>query len=612
MFALLWMGVWLAPLSAHGGRYRGASSAPPAPTTLSPSGPATVAVAPATPVALPRDLERWQAWWELNKDPHLDLKAHVRAAAARRPGASLDPTTVDAAIVPALVKALVDTRQPDLASACLIALGRIGHDPSGGSVRQAIHASFRRGDQESRETAALALGLSRLPGAAEDLLQLVRDDQAGRRLYGRERVDRRTRVFAAYGLGLLAERANDVALRARVVETLAHELRTAEDKEDELALAAIHALRLAAPGLSVRDLANWKVTQGAVDTLAKYCDQRVGQGQQVLQAHASLAIAQILRDDDSGVLGKYSRLWDRDIAEPPGRATGLTQSSALAFGVLGALATDEASTALQRLAERGRDRQARLFALIALGQIGGDANRTFLLEVLKTGNKATVRPWAALALGLAVRRGGGAGQGRTDDEIGRALRQALQIVKNDEARGAFAVALGLARHSAAAPELRALLDEHQKQDELAGYICIGLALLDDAAAIPQLQQLARRSLRRPALLRQIGVALGRLGDTDAGEHLVTLLNGRELNVATLGAVAGALGQMGDGRAAAALLRVLRDESVPDLARAFAAAALGGIADDSTLPWYTPLSLDINYRAALPTLSDGRAGVLDIL
>ena len=608
-FAVAWLSA--VPLAAHGGRYRGAAPAPAAPATPMASGAPFVPVA-STTAPTSRDLERWQAWWELNKDPYLEVKARVRAAAARRPGAELSHGTIDTEIVPALSAALRATRQPDLASACLIALGRIGRDPSGQAIRATILGALARGNQELRETAALALGLSRLDGVETDLTQLIRDDRFGRRLYGRESVDLRTRVFAAYGLGLLAERTSDVALRRRVVEVLTTELRDARDKEQELAMAAVHGIRLAAPGVRIRDLASWELTQTAVDSLSAYCERRVGQGQQMLQAHASLAVAQILRGDESGALGKYARLWSKDVAEPAGRSSALTQSSALAFGVLGANAPEDASAALRRLAERGSDRQARSFALIALGQVGGDANRAFLLGQLKTGNKATVRPWAALALGLAVRGAGGAGQRVTDDEVGRALLMALQIVKNDQARGAFALALGLARHTPAAAPLRAMLAEHDKEDELAGYLCLGISLLDDAAAIPQLRELAQRSLRRPALLRQIAAALGRLGDANAGEHLVGLLCGRELNVAALGAVAGALGQLGDASAAAALLAVLRDDHVPDLARAFAAAALGGIADDSALPWYVPLSLDINYRAALPTLSDGRAGVLDIL
>lgn len=50
----------------------------------------------------------------------------------------------------------------------------------------------------------------------------------------------------------------------------------------------------------------------------------------------------------------------------------------------------------------------------------------------------------------------------------------------------------------------------------------------------------------------------------------------------------------------------------DLAQAFVAAALGGIGDKDMLPWNTPLAEDINYRARVDTLTNGRTGVLDIL
>jgi hypothetical protein len=61
-----------------------------------------------------------------------------------------------------------------------------------------------------------------------------------------------------------------------------------------------------------------------------------------------------------------------------------------------------------------------------------------------------------------------------------------------------------------------------------------------------------------------------------------------------------------------LTKHLADQRLPDLARAFAAAAVGGIVDGEGLPFGASLSFGVNYRSALPTLTDGLSGVLDIL
>lgn len=58
--------------------------------------------------------------------------------------------------------------------------------------------------------------------------------------------------------------------------------------------------------------------------------------------------------------------------------------------------------------------------------------------------------------------------------------------------------------------------------------------------------------------------------------------------------------------------MLFNESLGELSRAFAAVALGGVADKEDLPWNSKLSCNINYRAAVETLTDKSAGILDIL
>ena len=62
-----------------------------------------------------------------------------------------------------------------------------------------------------------------------------------------------------------------------------------------------------------------------------------------------------------------------------------------------------------------------------------------------------------------------------------------------------------------------------------------------------------------------------------------------------------------------LIRLLDDDrNLTSLAQAFVAAALGGIGDKDDLPWNSVLATDINYRARVDTMTNGRSGILDIL
>ena len=63
-----------------------------------------------------------------------------------------------------------------------------------------------------------------------------------------------------------------------------------------------------------------------------------------------------------------------------------------------------------------------------------------------------------------------------------------------------------------------------------------------------------------------------------------------------------------------LIEMLQNQSVTASARGFAAVALGIVADKEELPWNAKISVNINYRANTPTLTDPAegTGILDIL
>ena len=73
-----------------------------------------------------------------------------------------------------------------------------------------------------------------------------------------------------------------------------------------------------------------------------------------------------------------------------------------------------------------------------------------------------------------------------------------------------------------------------------------------------------------------------------------------------------IGFIGDKRSIQPLKDLLFDDKLSDLSRAFAAVALGGVADKQPLPWNSAIGVNMNYRAAVETLTNSQTGILDIL
>jgi HEAT repeat protein len=514
--------------------------------------------------------------------------------------------------VPALAALLAAERNRDIQSAGLIALGKIGLDGAGVDLEATLAQAAARDDQEVRESAVLALGIGGRAAALPLLSALARDDAAGRRLVDRAEVGDRTRAFAAYGLGLLAWRSDDVALRRQAHDVLLPLLTepTADDRDlRTAAVTGLGLLRRDGDGAGHRRLA-WQT----VEELLHWYQRDLGRGDEIVQAHAPVAIGRLLGRGTGALHQRCKEHFAAVLTATERRSNAILQSAALALGMLAVPAEEHAADALcaralQAYYDRGRDQQARGFSVIALGRIGGAGNRQWLLTAYARDRNASERPWLGLALGLAanaVRV-----RGEVDDTIGQLLLEDLQSAASDDVRAALAVATGLCGHPAALPVVLRLLQASEADEQQAGYLCVSLGLLDDAAAEPALSAVLARSLRRPFLLQQAAVALGRLGDRKATPLLLELVQ-RSDSVAALSALAIAIGRIGDRRSIDALLPLLRDAELTKLSRAFVAAALGGVGDKDLLPWHVPLSEDANYAAAVDTLSNGSTGVLDIL
>jgi hypothetical protein len=358
-----------------------------------------------------------------------------------------------------------------------------------------------------------------------------------------------------------------------------------------------------------------------------YYAKDLGAGAQLIQAHVPPAIAKLLGRSfpDQEVVDTCKKLFANDLAgKGRARYTLIPQSCALALGQL-CQSVDDATSPDAGYANmlldvwlHHQDSQARHFAAIALGQIGGNLVRAALTAEFANADDPRDKAWLAMAMGVFAHARLEATRGtqvpvEIDADFGRLLQRALRDVSEPSARGAFAVALGLIGYRDAAGDMRALLTRVSRQDEPTGYLCLGLALMHDSESIDDIRALVRRWTRRPDLLRQAVIALGLPGDRRDADMLQELLAEGDTNLAKLSALAGALGLIGDRSSIEPLEHMLHDESLYELPRAFAAVALGCIADKESLPWNSRIGQNVNYRAAVETLTDmvSAAGILDI-
>lgn len=614
-----------ADLSAHGGLYRW-------PTT--PSGPGQAAGvrsrAPSGAITGPGSVglghdNGWETWWEFNKDPYLRLREAVHDAGlitdedeffmggGRREAGDLAPTEVQLLerVLPTLQRLLKESGDRDITTAALVAMAKLGRNNPETDMVAELAARLSRGNQEIRETAAVSLGISASREALPLLRSLALDEGEGRRLVGQGRVSERTRAFAIYGLGLLAAAGPDIEVKLVVQDTLGTVLQQGIGDSRNVIVACINAMGLLRldPEVAEQKRLLWET----VDSLQQFYRKDVGRGDELVQAHALTAMARLLGRGNTPLHRRIKQMMVAEFAVKE-RSNTIYQSAALGLGrmlLAGDRIDEEHCAEIYEYAEEGKDELARNFCLIALGETGGEENRERLLEKHATGNKAIVRPWAAIALGIHAYHHR-LRSGKVDEGIGRALLTSLRKIKNPRTRSAHAVALGLSGYREASKEMLKMLDRYEKQDRLAGYLCIGLALMGEQRAVQPISELVRRSVRRPELLTQAAVALAKMGDKDAVIILEELFLDGTPSLARLSSLAMAFRFVGDRRAVDSLCETVFDQQLPDLSRAFLVAALGGVVDKDMLPWNAKLSIGVNYMASVSTLTNRLTGVLDIL
>ncbi|MCZ6596118.1 MAG: HEAT repeat domain-containing protein [Planctomycetota bacterium] len=638
----------------------GPTSGPTTPTTPTPAAPGTpagtVGFSPTGPFTGPGgpppvDLTGWGVWWAFNRDPFLNLKAHLHAGDTTtgsdnyylgrggRIGARDTHAPGDEQIrqiVVALLDALENESDADIVTGCLIALAKIG-DEKAENGESAFEDVFTRhlkdANREISETAAVALGILANPAAIPTLAALVKDDPGGRRLVGAHEVHWRVRAFAAYGLGLIGHEASDDDVRRTVLRHLLDVLAS-----DTGAVLDVHVACMVSFGLTALETMESPQGDAAPESsrtaqiewlLATFRDH---DNEDILRAHAPTAMVRLLDRSPSSAFEGYEQLKRAIFDELAGplaprskERAEIVRSSVIALGLLAdndADPLDERIRATLLEASKDlRDEQARLFAKIAVARSAGrtgagpepgagmDEAIGLLSRSLARARSHNQRAWSAIAMGVL-------GQGiylkgvLVPDHLSAPIRVALAKERSPALIGPYAIAAGLMREQESAERLRKHFAE-LREDETRGYVAVALGLMGDRLALEPIQRQLAESQLRPELLSRCAIALGLLGDKHVGLQLVEMLASSN-SLASQSAIASALGFIGDQNSIEPLVDLLKEAPQPKV-RAFAAVALGVIADKEPLPWNSKIAVGLNYRASVPTLMDMEGlGILNIL
>lgn len=644
--------------SRPGSPYAGPASSPGAgpagsPVGSAPASPAAPAARPQTPsspevASIGPDLSSWVYWWSFNRDAYLDLnRARWSGSAVRtfddgsfatasvgegRTPFRPSPKTTFGRVTPALREVLSDASQPDLQIQALLALAKVGENPerAQGEPRHSelIRAHLADGNQGVAEAATLALGVLATPESAFLLADLLDETPLGQAAVGGSSVGSRQRAYSAYAMGLVAERTSREDVRRYIAHRLIGSLQGDAGEHRDIAVACISGLGLCP--LTIRTTPSTsRGLHGRHAQLRALLDVFSNErGDDLVRTHAATALARLCEGlmDEDPMRSEVTRELVRTISPRSKAAKSIVHASTLALGELGDADAggddDLVRTMLLSAADRTGDPQLRQFAMVSLAKNGarngdgsegaraGEAKTRAFLQQRLTRGRTTIRPWAALALGVLERGLHDRGELGCSD-TNRALRLALEDAKSQEERGAIAVAMGLVRDPEACDMLLDLLGDTSDDAQRSLY-ALALGMIGEARCSEELSTLVEDSVSRPGLLREGSIALALMGRKDTVPDLVTTLSESKA-FASQAACTAALGFIGDQRAVHPLLAALRDETLTTAARAQAAAALGRVCESRELPWSSHYAESVNYLGSTETLTNGYAtGVLDIL
>ena len=531
----------------------------PRPGAQSPLAPTN---APITPGGYQVGPEVWMTWWQLHKMDYLrpNLLRNWLGTVSQWTDDGIDHLQlVREDLVPHLRRALKEGN-PSLRASSAIALGRIEGE---GAVDELV-ALLDTPSQFVRERALLALGATGSMVAADVLLDVLDDGAVGEG----SRVSPDARSLAVIALA--------IGRRSGMSGYVDHALLAQLEKLEGADRYVVEGCGLLYQTLNPNPaLSDW--------CLARATDESTAPG---VRCRALETLR--TRDDDKALSVLLHALSGRRLDE--------RRSAALA---LGEFPSDLALQPLMTAAETEAEPLTRAFTLLSIGRRGGPEAAAFLRAYLAEGPKPS-RAWCALALGMAARQD-------VADAVSRvALREALKREKNREAKGAYFLALGIAKDM---PSLGLLEDAlvNGSSYEIRSAAAMGLGVLEDEKATDVLRsRLAVDSCEytRAAIAEAIGFVGDHTDCTRLAESFQAMKIPENQSQAAM-----ALGLHGQRKSVEELIATVKDTGRPAIERAAATDALQVVLGKSPSLTVSTLLRQSNFLVYPPPLIEVRRVLL---
>ena len=601
---------------------------------------------PDEPGSRPRvdDPASWQIWWHYNRWEYLTIDHDALEATTgaggfylgrgekTQPSNRLRATRdqVREAVIPALAKALRASDGERFPIDGLQAFAKLrGVEPADPDDKfLGVAGRFITSNSAAvSEKAVLAMGVHGDPASFLRLHSILHDETAGRAWLGRASIGLRTRVFAAYALGLLGSRHDDADLRLRVHTSLTRAL---QEDRPELQAAAVMSLGLIPLPLDPTELPS-AGDDGAAITRVEQVLQLLAffeDPDRSMEARSQVPTALIhLTEGVSDSLRRRTARAMLDAVEVRSVAPPEVQAAAvIALGRLGRSDLSDVDLLvrkeLERIAFRSHDpRLTRYRAIVSLARVasqpgtgdeplaGLEITRKLFLRNLGR-HRGDSLCWTALGLGILESKAGDRDE-VPDPTCAAALRLLVEKARAAEVIGAAALALGMLRDQEAEPLLTKIVQTSGNQEERA-YASLALGMIGARHGIPLLRGQLEAAIHQPFPLEQIAISLAMLGDQSTGGRLQEL----QLEIsdpAAQASIASAMGWIKDPRPLDKMAERLLDKSVGDELRAWTAVGIGRICDEDPLPWVGRLSIDVPYEVPLSALIEPefKTGLLDL-
>jgi len=501
------------------------------------------------------DAGGWEFWWRYNRDAFVNLRARFHGAfattgpdggsGARRP----DRALLREKVLPVLARLAAEGDEARATATMALALAE-----DGAPVVAATLDYLRNPDSRYRDLLVLALGLAGDRDGTKALAEIAGDTAGGRRLLARRtKIPERTRAFAAVALGrtrdpaavaplraVLAEpRGRDEDLRSAAVTSLGDLARHVDPKtRDEIVSLLTRGLErerwtdrvLATIPLALAKAGDGDALAGLVKRVARF------RGERDLRQSAALAL---------GVHGRFDAATVEALLAAARRDPDVQtrRHAAIAVGELAlrheGAADKKLVAALRRfyvgtLDGHFKQPQSMEYHILSAGLFlrrfpeAGEGLHKRLVRVARKGRHRDRRAAAVLALGLAGR------------DAGRdAVRGVFRAAKDTKLRGCAAEALGLLGESA---EKDALLEAALRDPSGAVryQAALGLGYLADGSMTEPLVEALATTGSAPARAALTRV-LGQIGDRRAIDGLLAIAVDEDRQRETRERALGALG-----------------------------------------------------------------------